>query len=44
MPVKNDYVSDTTPSPVTTLIAAILSILVIGGTVVALVLFFVVHP
>ena len=44
MAVKSDYVqSDTTRSPVVDLIAAVLSILVIGTTVIALLLFLVHH-
>jgi hypothetical protein len=44
MAVKNYVERDTNPSPVTAAIAAILSILVIGATAIALVLFLVVHP
>jgi hypothetical protein len=44
MPVKNVYVQgDTAPSPVVSLIAAVLSILVISGTAIFLFLGLVVH-
>ena len=44
MAVKSDYVQgDEIPSPIVSLIAAILSILVIGTTVIALLLFLVHH-
>jgi hypothetical protein len=43
MAVKNYVESDTNPSPVTAAIAAILSILIFGGIIAALILFAIHH-
>jgi hypothetical protein len=43
MPSKVDVHGDTNPSPLTAAIAAILSILVFGGLIIALVLFAIHH-
>ena len=43
MAVKNYVESDTNPSPVTAAIAAILSILIFGGIIIALILFAIHH-